>query len=151
MPLLKTLCVILCLPAFAAAQATVIRGTASNWAPGVYVGPFVPLITTPSVTLSTVSPSPVGASNATFGNVAGATNATLSGEFIAPPPVGVSTEPIFYGTDVTPPLETVQSAPRPFNLGVVSRGPGVAKQLAQAGPGKKATRTYNNQDIEHVN
>lgn len=41
-------------------------------------GPFVPLITTPMVSLQTVSPNPVGASNATTGLVAGATNSTLS-------------------------------------------------------------------------
>src|ERR1039458_1321718 len=41
-------------------------------------GPFVPLVTTPMVSLQTVSPNPVGASNATTGLVAGATDATLS-------------------------------------------------------------------------
>jgi len=41
-------------------------------------GPYVPLLTTPMVSLQTVSPNPVGATNATTGLVAGATNATLS-------------------------------------------------------------------------
>ena len=41
-------------------------------------GPFVPLITTPQVWLETISPNPVGATNATGGLVAGATNSTLS-------------------------------------------------------------------------
>ena len=41
-------------------------------------GPYIPLITTPMVSLQTVSPNPVGASNATTGLVAGATNSTLS-------------------------------------------------------------------------
>ena len=41
-------------------------------------GPFVPLLTTPEVSLETVSPDPVGASNATTGLIAGATNSTLS-------------------------------------------------------------------------
>src|ERR1700733_8931570 len=70
---LKTLSIILLLSGLAAAQATVIGGTASNWVPayGVYAAPFVPLVTTPSVTFATVSPSAAGASNATFGNVAG--------------------------------------------------------------------------------
>jgi hypothetical protein len=40
--------------------------------------PFVPLVTTPMVSLQTVSPNPVGASNATTGLIAGATNSTLS-------------------------------------------------------------------------
>ena len=47
--------------------------------PCVYgCGPFIPLVTTPMVSLQTVSPNPVGASNATTGLIAGATNATLS-------------------------------------------------------------------------
>jgi hypothetical protein len=41
-------------------------------------GPFVPLLTTPQMSLQTVSPNPVGASNATTGLIAGATNSTLS-------------------------------------------------------------------------
>ncbi len=41
-------------------------------------GPYVPLITTPQISLSTVSPNPAGASNATYGLAAGARNSTLS-------------------------------------------------------------------------
>lgn len=41
-------------------------------------GPYVPLLTTPEISLETVSPNPVGASNATTGLIAGATNSTLS-------------------------------------------------------------------------
>jgi hypothetical protein len=41
-------------------------------------GPFIPLVSTPMVSLQTVSPNPVGASNATIGLSAGATNGTLS-------------------------------------------------------------------------
>jgi hypothetical protein len=41
-------------------------------------GPYVPLVTTPEISLQTVSPNPVGASNATTGLIAGATNSTLS-------------------------------------------------------------------------
>jgi hypothetical protein len=40
--------------------------------------PYVPMITTPSVSFTNVSPNPVGATNATSGLVAGATNSTLS-------------------------------------------------------------------------
>src|SRR5438552_5489569 len=88
---------VLLLCGFAAAQATVIGGTASNWIPayGVYAAPFVPLVTTPSVSLATASPDPVGASNATWGNVAGATNSTLS--MVNQPPQGVYTVPVWYG------------------------------------------------------
>ena len=51
----------------------------STYGPCFYgCGPFIPLVTTPEVSLQTVSPNPVGASNATTGLIAGATNATLS-------------------------------------------------------------------------
>ena len=40
--------------------------------------PFVPLLTTPEISLEQFSPNPVGASNATTGLIAGATNSTLS-------------------------------------------------------------------------
>src|ERR1700690_198876 len=41
-------------------------------------GPYVPLVTTPEISLQQYSPNPVGASNATTGLIAGATNSTLS-------------------------------------------------------------------------
>src|ERR1700722_1677633 len=92
---LKTLSMIVLLAGVAAAQATVVGGTAGNWAPayGVYAAPFVPLVTTPSVTFATVSPSAAGASNATFGNVAGATNHTTS--FLSPPPAAAYPQAIW--------------------------------------------------------
>ena len=40
--------------------------------------PFVPMISTPMISLQQYSPNPVGASNATTGLTAGATNSTLS-------------------------------------------------------------------------
>jgi len=41
-------------------------------------GPYVPMLTTPEISLQQVSPNPVGATNATTGLIAGATNSTLS-------------------------------------------------------------------------
>jgi hypothetical protein len=41
-------------------------------------GPFIPLLTTPEMSFTTVSPNPTGATNATGGLIAGATNSTLS-------------------------------------------------------------------------
>lgn len=41
-------------------------------------GPYIPLVTTPEISLQQFSPNPVGASNATTGLIAGATNSTLS-------------------------------------------------------------------------
>jgi hypothetical protein len=160
MRLLNTVCLILLLSGLAAAQATIIGATASNWVPayGIYAAPFVPLVTTPSVTLATVSPSGAGASNATFGNVAGATDATLS--IVSQPPVGVYTQPVWYGPSaaVEIPTQSVAEA-RPaqrahaFDAGVSSwqSSVSVTHLMASSTAGKKAARTYTNQDVDQVN
>ena len=160
MRLLNTLCMILLLSGLAVAQATIIGATANNWVPayGVYAAPFVPLVTTPSVTLATVSPSATGASNATFGNVAGATDATLS--IMSQPPVGVYTQPVWYGPSaaVAIPTEPMSEA-RPvqrahaFDVGVASWQSSVsATHLMASSTGtRKAARTYTNHDVDHVN
>jgi hypothetical protein len=160
MRLLNTLYMILLLSGLAAAQATIIGGTASNWAPayGVYAAPFVPLVTTPSVTLATVSPSAAGASNATFGNVAGASNATLS--IVSPPPVGVYTQPVWYGPSETEetPRESMPEGrhgqrAHTFDIGVASwqSSESVTHLMASSTGSRKASRTYTNQDVDQVN
>lgn len=163
---LSVLCLLLLLSGLAAAQNIVIGGTAGNWVPtyGVYAAPFVPLIVTPSVTLSTVSPSPVGASNATWGNVAGATNATLSDEFIAEPPVGVFTQPTWYGPSAAAaPSEPMSEAMHGHMRGQKERGSSefvggvtegswsVAQMMTGSSPARRASRTYTNQDVDRVN
>jgi hypothetical protein len=160
---LSVLCLLLLLSGLAAAQATIVGGTAGNWAPayGVYAAPYVPLVTTPSVTLSTVSPSPVGASNATWGNVAGASNATLSDEFIGPPPVGVFTQPVWYGPSaavaVGEPMHEHMRGSRKeagasgFDAGVSGGTWSVAQLMAGSASARKASRTYTNQDVDHMN
>ncbi len=77
-------------------QVTISTGYASNlaWNGGGPV-PFVPLVTTPSISLATVFPSPIGASNGTGGNVVGATNSTLS--LPSTPSGTVYTVPVWYG------------------------------------------------------
>jgi len=160
MRLLTALCLILLLSGFASAQV-IIGGSAGNWAPGygVYAAPFVPLVTTPSVTLATVSPSAAGASNATFGNVAGATDATLS--IVSQPPVGVYTQPVWYGPSAAAeetsagPMSEARHGHRDhaLDLGVASwqGNQSVAHLMASSTAGKKAARTYTNQDVDHVN
>jgi len=155
-------CLLLLLPGLAAAQATMIGGTAGNWVPayGVYAAPFVPLVTTPSVTLATVSPSAVGASNATWGNVAGATNATLSSEFVADPPVGVYSQPVWYGPSSAVEVPSApmahyrhekQEAAFDFITSPRESRESVATLTREAGPGRKAARTVTNQDVDHIN
>jgi len=174
MRVVSVLCLLLLLCGFAAAQVAVMGGTASNWVPpyGVYAAPFVPLITTPSVTLSTVSPSPVGASNATWGLVAGATNATLSEEFIGPPPVGVNTIPVWYGPtrrenvpqpwqysqmhrgrgpEMGPPPMHTERGEREHNFDFIAGPSAGSVSVASAAHGGRASRTYTNQDIDTMN
>jgi len=164
---LKTLSVILLLSGLAAAQATVIGGTASNWVPayGVYAAPFVPLVTTPSVTLATVSPSAAGATNATFGNVAGATNATLS--MVSQPPAGAYTQaiwspaytqPSWLASSAETPAESMSEG-RParrahaIDVGVASwqSSESASHLMASSTGAKKAARTYTNQDVDQQN
>jgi hypothetical protein len=146
----------------AVGQATMIGGTASNWAPayGVYLAPFVPLVTTPEVTLSTASPAPVGASSSTFGLVAGATNATLSSEFIGEPPVGVYTPLNWYGPTAQPEVPTAgprayerKSKEQPFDFiaGMRESRESVARLMGEAGAARKASHSYSNEDIDRMN
>ncbi|HZQ68915.1 MAG TPA: hypothetical protein VFA68_10390 [Terriglobales bacterium] len=155
---------VLLLCGFAAAQATTIGGYASNWVPsyGVYAAPFVPLVVTPSVSLATVSPDPVGASNATWGNVAGATNATLS--IVNEPPVGVYTQPVWYGPSAVSPAPAGpghvrhememhsghHAEHRSFDYIAGYQMNGIAA-MAKMGAGKKANRTITNDDINRMN
>jgi hypothetical protein len=72
-------CLVLCAVALITVAAFGQQPMPRVYGPCLYgCGPFVPLITTPMMSLQTVSPNPVGASNATTGLIAGATNSTLS-------------------------------------------------------------------------
>lgn len=158
---LMIFCTLLLLCGLAAAQATAIGGYASNWPPsyGVYAAPFVPLVTTPSVSLGTYSPSATGASNATSGLVAGATNATLS--MVAPPPQGVLTVPQWYGP--TPEFgpsvaEVAREHARhhkmhggDFGAASFQSTTGLATLAGLSRPQGKAARTYTNADIDRIN
>lgn len=153
--------------AFTFGQATVVSGSASNWAPayGYYAAPFVPLVTTPSISLNTFSPSPVGASNATTGLVAGATNATLSLPVDTPSVVteatwydyeGVSEAPV---QQMTPARHWAENemkgehANHPIRLGIAQfqSSIGAAELAADSRTGKRASRTYTNADVERMN
>ena len=62
--------------------------------------PYIPRLTTPEVSLQTVSANPVGASNATYGLQAGATNGTLSN--VTGNLGGTYTQPVWYAGGTTP-------------------------------------------------
>src|SRR5689334_6027154 len=88
---------LLLLSGFALGQATIIGGYAGNWQPsyGVYAAPFVPLVITPSVSLGIYAASPAGATNATAGMVAGASDSTINNVSVAPQ--ATFTTPVWYG------------------------------------------------------
>jgi hypothetical protein len=166
---LSTFCLIVLLCGFAAAQATVVGGTASNWVPayGVYAAPFVPLVTTPTVTFATASPSAVGASNATFGNIAGATDATLSA--FSEPPAGAYSQAIWSPSYTQPtwlgsPAEAETLAEptregrrgqkaRAFDVGLASSPESVSVRnlMASSNGTTRAARTLTNQDVDQEN
>ena len=62
--------------------------------------PYIPRLTTPEVSLQTVSANPVGASNATYGLSAGASNGTLSN--VTGNLGGTYTQPVWYAGGTTP-------------------------------------------------
>ena len=135
-------------------------------------GPFIPLVTTPMVSLQQVSPNPVGASNATTGLVAGATNSTLSQ--ISGNTSSVYTEPVWYqggGAPLT--TSAVHLWPEPVGhpmhamheekgareeartawvyIGGIEPTANAMGAAGVAKGGKKAARTYTNEDVERQN
>ncbi|MFZ0772903.1 MAG: hypothetical protein WCA49_13450 [Candidatus Sulfotelmatobacter sp.] len=141
-------------------------------------GPFVPLVTTPSVGFETVSSSPVGASNATGGLQAGARNSTMSS--IPANTDAVHTEVVWYSGGGSPAVgravwlphaEAIHPEPMGMHDGPgerMERGhleevhagwmyyPGLAasgsavEASAAAKSGKHAVRTYTNEDVDRV-
>jgi len=139
-------------------------------------GPYVPLVTTPSISLQTVSPSPVGARNATTGLIAGAANSTLS--LVNGNTSSVYTEAVWYSGGGAPVFSSpaVSLEVRPLHRGEMrgemrterrehaeagsrnwtyfasaeeSTSPVEASVSAKSG--RKATRTITNQDIDQEN
>jgi hypothetical protein len=108
MPRFAVLCSILLLSVLSFGQNG--RGIAGYCPYGC--GPYVPLITTPSLSFATVSPNPVGATNATGGLIAGATNSTLSE--VSGNTDAVYTMPVWYSGGQTPRISPiVAGSPRP--------------------------------------
>jgi hypothetical protein len=140
-------------------------------------GPYVPLITTPEISLQTVSPSPVGARNATYGLLAGARNSTIS--MMDGNTNSNYTEAVWYSGGDAPLVSTpeVSLVPRALHAGhLMMEGPRREYERAEAAAprawtyyaateetssaveaagaaksAKRATRTYTNQDVENEN
>src|SRR5262249_9320104 len=176
MRLFSLACATLLSSAMALAQAPMVRPY-SAYGYGPY-GPFVPLVTTPEVSLETGAPAPVGASNATHGLVAGASNATLS--IVTGNTSSVYTLPVWYSGGRAPliaaaevSLKTREVSGREFPRGerqaeerrteperakavwtyyAPSAETASAVEAAQAAKtGRPAPRTYTNQDVERQN
>ncbi len=175
---LVVLCAVVLLSAVVFAQAPV----PPRAYPGCYYGcgPYIPLVTTPMVSLETASTAPVGARNATGGLVAGATNSTLSE--ISDNPSATYTVPVWYSGATTPVRGVAVNVPVP---GPTVRGMMHARAMhegmmmerehemaakrgwtyfssaeesapaaglaAEARGAKKATRTITNADIDRLN
>jgi hypothetical protein len=154
------------LPALASGQLIVSSGYVIDSPPGVYAQPFVPRLSTPSMSFENVSPSPVGASNATAGNLAGATNATLSvfpaGPVVQYPPslaLGLENSPIESGAEAEARAEAesrgeaTAAETRPLELGVASfqDSYGVAQLAASSRARQQAKKLYTNLDVERMN
>ena len=120
--------------------------------------PNPPLVNTPFVSLDQVPFSPVGASNATAGNVAGATNATLS--LTDQPYYGPFAVPMWYGPGEPSegPEESDEAlAPsgrgEPVELGIATfqDSVGVARLMGrESNVQQKASRVYTNQDVAQL-
>lgn len=163
--------VVLMIPALALAQAGV-RGV-----PGYCsysCGPYVPLVTTPMISLETVSPNPVGASNATGGLQAGARNSTL--QMLSGNTDAVHTQSVWVSGGGSPLISTAVRLPHPEPMAAMHAEHGMRMEhghgeqthkawtyyagraekaspveaAAAAKTARHATRTYTNQDVERV-
>jgi len=135
---------ILFISAAAFPQVPVVSGYASNWmpAPGTYAAPFVPLVSTPSVALETGLPPQVGASNATAGNVAGATSAPL-----------FSTSVMQATGSAAPQANAVeQNRQGGFEFGVArfENSQGVAQLVGASGKHAQTASSYTNADVDQL-
>jgi hypothetical protein len=173
MRLVIAVCLVLLFSVLACGQAPVHPGYY-----GYGYGPYVPLVTTPEVSLQQVSPNPVGASNATHGLLAGARNSTL--EMINGNTSSTYTVPVWYSGGGAPLISTpeVSLFPRPLHAGHIGtmeeprreeREARAARAMAwiyfaspeetssaveaagAARSAKRATHVYTNQDVENEN
>ena len=169
MRLFTVTCATLVISALALAQSPAVRHYTGPYG----YGPFVPLVTTPEVSLETLSPMSVGASNATYGLVAGARNSTLS--IVNGSTSSVYTVPVWYSGGRAPLVSSPEVSIQAQEIGAeqlrAERRPrerAAARQAwtyyaavqEEASPaeaaqsvksGKRASRTYTNQDVEQEN
>ena len=163
---------VLMIPALALGQTGVrsVPGYCAN-----NCGPYIPLVTTPMVSLQTASPSAVGASNATGGLQAGARNSTL--QMMTGDPSAVYTQPVWVSGGTSPLVSSSVHLPHAAPMmgmhdehmmhmehdhGEEARvawtyyagraeTANPVEAAATAKSGRHAARTYTNQDVERMN
>lgn len=146
---------------------------------GPTYGPYTPLVTTPQVSLSSVSPNAAGARNATYGLVAGARNATS--EIVSGNTSSTFTEPVWYQGGGAPLVSYPEvslhvrdirggehmmghmpamgmhampehaAAPHAWTYWGAEEMPSPAEAATSAKTVRKSTRTITNQDVEAEN
>jgi hypothetical protein len=156
------------------------QGPAARAYPGYYgYGPYVPMVTTPQVSLEQVSPNAVGATNATYGLQAGAQNSTLS--ILQGSTSSTFTQPVWYSGGGAPYVSSpevsltpravrgggmfgagemgereeharTQERPRAWTyFASLEETSSAAEGAQEAKTGKRATRTITNADIDQEN
>jgi len=158
-------CSLFLLSGLAAAQVNIIGTTGAYWSsPYIYAAPFIPLITTPSASWGPVVHSTTGASNATWGNAAGARNSTME---TLPAvnynyPSGFAPLHEFREERIREVREGEHGAEfaegpqahegRRFSAGIAEWDrEGLAQMVGKSSAATKASRTYTNQDMLHMN
>ena len=127
------------------AQVTVVSGYAGNWnPPGTYAAPFVPLVSTPSAGIETGLPTQVGASNATSGNVAGASSSPITAATSMPPAYSPETP------QVTP-NEHPPATGFEFGIARFESSQGVGQLVGSYGKHAQTAKMYTNADVDQLN
>jgi hypothetical protein len=150
------------------------QGAARGYTGPYSYGPYVPLVTTPEVSLQTAAPAPAGARNATYGLEAGARNSTF--ETMNDQSSSNYTETVWYsggGAPVISPEVSLEARPMPAHhemhfmmrehegekVEAASRewtyfGASEMETAVDTSAGKSArhaTRTITNDDIDKAN
>src|SRR5258708_3822484 len=171
MRLFTVVCAALFMSSLAVGQTSPIHGYI-----GYAYGPYVPLVTTPEISLQSRSTTPtVGATNATGGLLAGARNSTI--EMVDGDGRAEYTQPVWYSGGTRPEISrrSVQlrsvgpgmpmmhmehrmmmeheheAAPKAWTYFGEAEVSSAAEASASAKTGKRAARTYSNQDVEQEN
>lgn len=175
MRLFTAVCAMLLFSGLAFGQRPVVRAYPGDG----YYGPYVPMVTTPQISLEQVSPNSVGAGNATYGLEAGARNATLSQ--IVGNTSSTFTQPVWYSGGGAPYVSSpevsltvrdvrgrglggpgeMREREEPTRAGAGARAwtyfasaqetSSAAEAAQEAKSGKRATRTITNADIDQEN